>query len=63
MTQPLPVTGKTATLSVEVAVGAANYRVTVTVESVTGSAINEADATVALTKAVHEFPPRTRSVP
>ena len=50
-------------LSVEVAVAAANYRVTVTVEAIQGSTINEADATVALTKAMREFPQRTRSGP
>jgi hypothetical protein len=60
VTQHLRVIGETATLSVEVLVGTAKYRVNVTVERMQGGTINEADATIALTEAMHEFPQRTR---
>ncbi len=61
MTQALGVTGKTATLNVKVDVGEASYRVTVTVEPIQGDTINGADAEIALTKAMQQFPQRSRS--
>jgi hypothetical protein len=63
MTQPLKITGNTASLTKEVVVGNATYRVTVTVEPIQGGTINPADAAVALTEAMHEFPQKTRSGP
>jgi hypothetical protein len=52
-----------ASLTKEVVVGNATYRVTVTVEPIQGGTINPADAEVALTEAMHEFPQRKRSGP
>jgi hypothetical protein len=63
MTQPLKVTGNTAIPITKVVVGNATYRVTVTVEPIQGGTINQADAEVAMTEAMHEFPQRTRSGP
>ena len=61
MTIPLKTQDKVATLTTTVSVSGRPYRVTVAVEAVTGETINQADATIALTKAMSDFPQRSRS--
>ena len=57
VTQPLIVSGNTATLTSEVN----GYRVTVTVEPVGNKPLDERTATLALTAAIPQFPQKTTS--
>ena len=56
MTQAFTVQHKATTLSVNVD----GYRVTVSVESITGDTVTQEEAAIALTKAISEFPQRVR---